>query len=360
MTPDDLEAREDTTRPLHERLASGMSGIPIEDYYETYRTACHFSDETIELTKFLVKNRRAFRDFVRVGYNSKEQVQRFVDLCQSEEWLRAFYIFTWADQAGWRPAEVSDVHLPEGFNGRELYVKAMGTYRPRPAVKEHLVNAGFTPDHLDVLEDFGGVFTGSYRELSNRFCYHLIELAENPDKGPLVRTIWDGPSTILGVAARDTRGLAASITGALAAKGIPLFQAHLFSAQRYGLILDFFHVDLSDRSVGAALAKEIEMAMREDRLIQEVDESSLQRLQGIATLERWDDRGRYHLHVESPATSPGLIHSLTYQIYKHLEANIFGLTAYTAQGTAYISVYHDLPEHLSLEQAREIVADKLA
>ena len=360
VTSDDVVAREDTTRPLHERLASGMSGIPIEDYYETYRTQSRFSEETIELTKFLVKNRRAFRDFVRVGYNSKEQVQKFVGLCQSEEWLRAFYIFTWADQASWSPAEVSDVHLPEGFNGRELYVKAMAAYHPPAAVEEHLVSAGFTPDHLDVLEDFGGVFTGSYRELSNRFCYHLIELSESPNKGPLVRTIWDGPSTILGVAARDTRGIAASITGALAAKGIPLLQAHLFSARRYGLILDFFHLDLSDRSVGAALAKEIESAMREDRLVQEVEENLLPKLQGTATLERWDDRGRFHLQVESVATSTGLIHSLTYQIYKYLEANIFGLTAYTAQGTAYISVYHDLPEHLSLEEAQRIVASKLA
>ena len=360
VTSDDVVAREDTTRPLHERLASGMSGIPIEDYYETYRTQCRFSEETIELTKFLVKNRRAFRDFVRVGYNSKEQVQKFVGLCQSEEWLRAFYIFSWADQASWSPAEVSDVHLPDGFNGRELYVKAMAAYHPPAAVEEHLVSAGFTPDHLDVLEDFGGVFTGSYRELSNRFCYHLIELSDNPNKGPLVRTIWDGPSTILGVAARDTRGIAASITGALAAKGIPLLQAHLFSARRYGLILDFFHLDLSDRSVGAALAKEIESAMREDRLVQEVEENLLPKLQGTATLERWDDRGRFHLQVESVATSTGLIHSLTYQIYKHLEANIFGLTAYTAQGTAYISVYHDLPEHLSLEEAQRIVASKLA
>lgn len=356
----DLEARKDTTRPLHERLASGMSGIPFEDYYEIFRTQCRFSEETIELTNFLVKNRRAFREFVRVGYNSKEQVQKFVDLCQSEEWLRAFYIFTWADQAEWSPAEVSDVHLPEGFNGRELYVKAMATYQPRAAVEEHLVRAGFTPDHLDVLEDFGGVFTGAYRELSNRFCYHLIELSENPNKGPLVRTIWDGPSTILGVAAKDTRGLAAAITGALAAKGIPLFQAHLFSARRYGLVLDFFHLDLSDRSTGAAVAKEIEMAMREDRLVQEVDESSLTKLHGTATLVRWDDRGRYHLQIESAATSTGLIHSLTYQIYKYLEANIFGLTAYTAQGTAYISVYHDLPEHVSLEEAQEIVASKLS
>ncbi|NCF92762.1 MAG: hypothetical protein GWQ05_17680, partial [Verrucomicrobiaceae bacterium] len=84
------------------------------------------------------------------------------------------------------------------------------------------------------------------------------------------------------------------------------------------------------------------------------------KLQGTATLARWDNRGRFHLQIESVATSTGLIHSLTYQIYKYLEANIFGLTAYTAQGTAYISVYHDLPEHLSLEEAQRILASKLA
>lgn len=359
VTEDDLAAREDQTRPLYERLSSGISGILIDDYYKIYQTDYGFSEETIALTTFLVRNRRAFRDFVRVGYNSAEQVERFVDFCQSEEWLRAFYVFTSADQAAWTPAETADVHLPDGFNGKELYVKAMATYHPPPAMTEHLVSAGFTPDHLDVLEDFRGVFTGSYRELSNRFCYHLIELSENPDKGPLVRTIWDGPSTIVGVAARDTRGLAAAITGKLAAKDIPLLQAHLFSADRYGLILDFFHIALSERSLGTEIAKELEAAIREGSLGEETDEASLPKVTGEISLNRWDDRGRYHLQVESKDTSTGLIHSLSYQVYKHLEANIFGLTAYTAQGMAYISIYHDLPEHLTLEEARAILAEKL-
>ena len=124
-------------------------------------------------------------------------------------------------------------------------------------------------------------------------------------------------------------------------------------------MLDFFHLDLSDRSVGAALAKEIEAAMREDRLIHEVEEEALPKIQGTATLERWDHRGRFLLQVESVATSTGLIHKLTYQIYKYLGANIFGLTAYTAQGTDYISIYHDLPENLSLEEAQAIVASMI-
>ena len=358
VTPDDLKARQDESRPLYERLSTGMSGIPIEDYYDTYETECGFSHETIALTKFLVRHRREFRDYARVGFNSQEQVDRFVELCQTEEWLRAFYVFTHADQAAWTPDDVSAVHLAEGFNGRELYVKAMGTYHPRPAMAEHLVRAGFTPDHLDVLEDFRGVFTGAYRDLSNRFCYHLIELSENPDKGPLVRTIWDGPSTIIGVAARDYRGLAAAITGVLASKGISLLQAHLFSASRYDLVLDFFHVATTDRSEATALAKELESLIQDAGFQEKFEEPEPIALSGETTLEPWDKRGRYHLKAEASNNDTGLIHSLAYHVYKHLRANIFGLSAYTAQDTAYFSVYHDLPKDLSLEEARAIIADK--
>ena len=358
VTEDDLKAREDESRPLYERLSTGMSGIPIDHYYEGYLTECGFSEETIALTIFLVKNHRAFRDYVRVSFNTQEQIDRFVVLCQSEAWLRAFYVFTHADQAAWSPSNLASVHQPSGFNGRELYVKAMAKYHPPPPVAEHLVREGFTPDHLDVLEDFQGVFTGAYREVSNRFCYHLIELSENPDKGPLVRTIWDGPSTIIGVAAKDSRGLAAFITGVLAAKGIQLLQAHLFSARRYNLVLDFFHVVLEDRSTGASLAKDLENIIREDPFSEAPDDHTLPKIGGRVTLERWDDGGRYHLQAETADTTSGLIHSLTYQIYKHLRANIFGLSAYTAKGTAYISVYHDLPPDLSLELAQTIVAEK--
>ena len=360
VTPDDLQRRSDADRPLHERLSTGISGIPLEKYYDIYGRACGFSEATLNLTRFLVRNRRAFRVYARVGYNADEQVARFVHLCRTEVWLRALFVFTQADQAEWQPADVHPAHSAEGFNVRELYVKAMAAYHPAPDMSELLSRAGFTSDHLGIFEDLRGVFSGAYRELSHRFCYHLIELAENPNKGPLVRVIWVGPSTIIGVAARDYRGLAASITGALAGEGIPLLQAHLFSASRYGLALDFFHVSLPARSVGSELSQHLEEVILEKRLISDREEDPLAPLQGEIILRPWDDKGRYQLLVAAPDRAKGLIHTLTYRIYRYLGANIFGLSAYSVHGTAHVSIYHDLPQELSLEEARTIVAEKFA
>ncbi|MGY8689214.1 MAG: hypothetical protein ACKVHP_15945, partial [Verrucomicrobiales bacterium] len=136
VTTQDLLVRKDETRPLYERLTSGISGILVEDYYEIYGTNCGFSQETLSLTEFLIQNRRAFREFARVGYNPAEQVHRFVDLCESEGWLRALFVFTKSDQAEWISPDVSPAHTAEGFNIKELYVKAMSTYHPPPSMEE--------------------------------------------------------------------------------------------------------------------------------------------------------------------------------------------------------------------------------
>ena len=325
VTDDDLETRADQSRPLHERFSSGISGIPLDEYFVAHQERGGFSAETISLACFLIRNRRAFRDLARVGYNSEKQVEQFVKLCQSEAWLRALYVFTQVDQAEWNPPNVHSVHRAGGFNIRELYIKAMATYHPPPDVKEQLVHAGFTPDHLDVLEDFKGVFNGAYARLSHRFCSHLIELAENADKGPLVRLIFDGPSTIIGVAARDYRGLAATVTGGLAEKGIPLLQAHLFSAKRYGLVLDFFHVVLPDRTVGTEVASKLDAVLRDQEVIGHHPQAVLPPLWGKASLVPWDDSGRFQLQVETQDQAVGLMHALTSRIYGCLEAGYLGV-----------------------------------
>jgi hypothetical protein len=355
VIPDDLEARKNTKRPLHERLSTGISGIPLDEYFTPHLEKGGFSAETLELTRFLIRYRNAFRELARVGFNPEEQVEEFVHICGSEAWLRALYVFTQADQAAWTPAELHSAHRPEGFNIRELYVKAMAHHHPPLKMENQLVNAGFTPDQLDLFQDLRGVFNGAYSRHSPRFCYHLVELAEDPNRGPLVKLISDGPSTILGVAARDYRGLAATITGALAQWNIPLIQAHLFSAKRYGLALDFFHVALEDRSQGTTLAKQLQALIQEEPKLEESATSLPPLPKGTFTLRPWDDEGRFQLHVVTKNQSIGLIHALIYRIYHDLEGNIFGLSAYTARDTAYISVYHSLPDHLSWEAAEAIV-----
>lgn len=231
----------------------------------------------------------------------------------------------------------------------------MGNYHPLAEMEKQLVNAGFTSDQLDLFEDLRGVFNGAYAGLSHRFCYHLVELAENPSKGALVKLIFDGPSTIIGVAAKDYRGLATTITGALAERGIPMIQAHLFSAKRYGLALDFFHISLPDRLQGNELTKDLQSLIQKQMLFPESPGSPRPLERGTFTLRLWDESGRYQLHMVTQNHSIGLIHAITSRIYLHLQGNIFGLTAYTGRDSAYITVCHTLPDHLSLGDAQAIL-----
>ena len=96
-------------------------------------------------------------------------------------------------------------------------------------------------------------------------------------------------------------------------------------------------------------------AIRQQRYIGEADAASLPRLAGSVALGQWRP-GLYCLRFETAEAADGLIYALTYRVFRHLEGNIFGLTAHTARGKAYVSVYHNLPAHLSLEQAQAVVA----
>jgi hypothetical protein len=42
-------------------------------------------------------------------------------------------------------------------------------------------------------------------------------------------------------------------------------------------------------------------------------------------------------------------------VFRYLEGNIHGLTAHTARGNAYISIYYSLPAGKDLDEARAIV-----
>jgi hypothetical protein len=157
------------------------------------------------------------------------------------------------------------------------------------------------------------------------------------------------------VAARDYRGLAATISGAFWHKKIGLRQAHIFSAMHHQLALDFFHAAPRNAPLPSDLARFIEEAIRQQLYIDESDRNSLPLITGKASLREWRS-GLYCLQFETAQDADGLIYALTYKIYRYLHGNIFGLTAHAVRGKAYASVYHALPGDLFPETAQAIVA----
>lgn len=354
LTPADRLVREDESRPLHERFSTGVSGIPLEEYYEPFAAECGFPRETLRVVEFLLKNRRAFKERAETGMNDARQVAEFARLCGDEHMLRTLYVFTCADRVGW---ESERAFPSRWFNTRELYAKAMRTFKTAPDPTQSLGAAGFTPEQLRILKDFGDDFFGGvYRQYAIRFGAHLVRLVEEPDSaGPKASMLRDGASTIIGVAARDSRGLAATITGALWEKNLDLTQAHLFSAMNHWLVLDFFHVAPGHKPLNTELTRFVEDAIRRQLFIDDSDEARLPRIAGSLSLREWRP-GLFCLRLETSQNVSGLIYALTYKVFRHLRGNIFGLVAHAARGKAYISVYHGLPVGLSVEEAQATVA----
>jgi hypothetical protein len=354
LTQDDQALRLDETRPLHERYFTGLSGIPLSEYYQPYLTQCDFTRETVRITEFLVANRRAFKERAQAGLNDARQVQEFVELCQDEHLLRSLFVFACADRAEWESEEEDPARW---FNTRELYVKAMMCFKPPPDPTRVLQAAGYSPDELSVLRDFGeDFFGGVYRQYATHFGTQLVRLVENPQAtGAKVSVLRDGTSTFVGIATRDYRGLAASISGAFWHHRIELRQAHLFSAMHHGLALDFFHILPHNTLLMPDLTRLIEDAIQGRLYAAESDEASLPRVTGNVSLREWRP-GQYCLRIETTHSVSDVIYALTYKVFRHLRGNIFGLTAPAARGKAYVSVYHSLPPDLSLEQAQAIIA----
>ena len=356
LLPEDLRLRLDESLPLHERFSSGMSDIPISEYYVPYGSLADFTPDTLRVTEFLVVNRRAFKERAELPITDKGQVDEVARLCQDEQLLRSLFVFTCADRAEWDSEKVDPARW---FHTRELYSKTMRRFKPDEDPTRSLKNAGFSREQLTILKDFGeDFFTGVYRQYANRFGGHLVDLAEaGADVGPRVNVLRDGASIIIGVAARDYRGVAAVITGALWHQGIQLRMAHLFSATTYGLALDFFHIAPGDKAVGPELSRFIEDAIRRRLYISDSDEAGLPEITGNKTLLEWRP-GQCCLRVETAQDAGGLVYALTYKVFRHLRGNIFGLAAHVTRGRAYVSVYHSLPSDLSLESARAIVAER--
>jgi hypothetical protein len=353
LTADDLAMRADDTLPLHERFSSGFSEISFSDYYQPYAAESDFPQDTLRLVEFLVAHRRAFKERAESGLNDTTQVEEFVRLCGSEDRLRALFVFTCADRAEWESEEIDPARW---FNTRELYAKALMRFRPAADSSRVVKAAGYSPEQLAILKDFGDdFFAGNYRQYANRFGVHLLRLAEEPDtSGPRAGILREGASLIVGVAARDYRGLAATISGALWHHGINLRQAHLFSAMHHGLALDFFHLAPREGPLPSDLARFVEEAIQQRLFIADGDESKLPRICGTGSIREWR-QGLFCLRFETTEEAGGLVYALTYKIYRHLRGHLFALTAHAVRGRAFVSVYHTLPDDLTLEQAQTIV-----
>ena len=356
FTENDRLAREDESLKWHERFASGFSGIPLAEYFQGWEKQFGFSATTLEVTRFLIANRRTFKDHARVGIASDREVNRFRDLCENEQRLRALFVFTCADRLKWESEENEPVRW---FNSRELYSKTLAIFRKTNSTDptDLLRAAGYAGSEITVLRDFGpDLFSGIYRSHAARFGAHLVSIARKESEGaPKANIVKDGTSTMLGVAARDWRGLAACISGSLCQQGIELRQAHLFSAMNFGLALDFFHIHSPGKPLPSDLSKVVEEAIRNHRHIADADEATLPVIHGNYSLTELRP-GHVCLRFESSEDTRGMVYALCYKVFRYLQGNIHGLTAYTTRKSAFVAVYLNLPKKISLSEAQRIVA----
>jgi hypothetical protein len=356
VTPEDEAGSAEVSLEFYDRFSTGLSGIPLADYYKPFVSEAGFRPETLELTRFLIANHRLFRQCAQAGISGPGEVERLIQACGDERRLRCLFVFGCADRAEWHD-EAKDPN--RWLITRELFQKVMAHFKPAPAPALALRRDGFAPDQVTILEDLGkDFFGGVYQPYARRFGAHLAMLGEDPDFAePKAVLLSGGAAPLVGVAARDYPGLAATISGAFARHGIELRQAHFFSAARYRLALDFFHLAIDGRALPAGLCQSIEEAIRQRLHFSAKDEAALPRLKGKVTLEAWHS-GLCRLQFETAEDYKGLLYALACKVHCHLRANIFGLTAHGRRGRAYISVYHDLPDELSLEEARRIVEER--
>lgn len=354
LTADDLATRADAGLPLHRRFASGLSEIPLDDYYRPYEEQCRLPAELVRLTRFLVGERRAFKRLAEPGLSDARVVRELADRCGDEQRLRALFVFTCADRVEWENEQDDPARW---FSIRELYYKAMMTFRPAAAAARPLLEAGFAADELAVLQGFGAdLFGGGYGRHALRFASHLLRLASDPAfDEPKTALIRDGASVILGVACRDFRGLAVIITGSLRARGIGLRQAHLFTSRERGLVVDFFHLGDSP-AVSDELPGLVAAAVRARAFAEPVAAAAppAPPWQGACSLNEWAP-GILCLRVEARGDEPDLVHHLARLVYQELGGSIHAIKAHSSRGRTFVSVYHSVPAGMPLEAARQLV-----
>lgn len=355
VTPGDEAARNDVNREWFERFASGLSNIPLADYYTGWDETCGFSQTTLDVTRFLIANRRTLKNFSRIGHNSDAEAEELARICGDEQRLRALFVFTCADRVHW---ESENIDPGRWFSTRELYTKTLVLYRPQRAgdAEKALIDAGFGEQETAVLKDFGpDFFSGLYRRHAARFGSHLLRIVDKRSTvGPKVAFVRDGSSLMLAVATRDWRGLAACISGALWKEGVEVSQAHLFSAVHQGLALDFFHLPTDRESPSPDLPGIVEHAILNQLHIAPGDEATLPEIHGKFTLS--DIRpGEYCLRLECGHHTRGATYALCYRVFHQLRGDIHGLVSFKNHRSSFVSIYLNLPKDLSHDEAQQIV-----
>ncbi|MEJ7594437.1 MAG: DUF294 nucleotidyltransferase-like domain-containing protein [Planctomycetaceae bacterium] len=376
MTVEDVACQADESLELHERFASGFSGIGLKEYFAVYVREAGFTETTVRVAEFLVANRRVLKQFSRHGRNDEWVVSELVGLCGDVQSLRALCVFTCIDRQAGIPIPDSDqMDSPPGaqdqkrrqwwshennavrwFNTRELYIKALSRFMPEitPNASRTLSAAGYGAHECEILEDFGhDYFDGLYVRHTNHFASHLLRLVRNEETAPKVDLVRDGDASLLGIAARDFRGLAACIAGALYHHRVNLSQAHLFSATNCNLALDFFHL-AADQSLPRDLTAIVRDAVQRQLHIAETDAASLPALCGTFQLDG-TAKGGYCLRHETKSDASGLLYALTWKVFHLLGASIHGLSALTSRGSTFITVHLTLPHDRPLQEARNIV-----
>lgn len=376
MTDDDVICQADEDLELHERFASGFSGIELQEYFAPFAAEAGFTEKTVSVATFLIANRRAFKRLSTHGRNDERVVGELVSLCGDLQSLRALFVFTCVDrQVGMPTLDAHPNALPTGvgdrkprvwwshenssvrwFNTRELYIKALSRFSPEivPTPARTISDAGFGARECEILEDFGhDYFSGLYVRHTNHFASHLLRLVKQQEGDPKVDLVRDGDAVLLGVAARDFRGLAACVAGALHRHRVTMRQAHLFSAATYRLAMDFFHLG-TDQSLPRGLAGVVCDAVQRQLYIAETDVASLPMLPGKLQLDG-STKGEYCLRYETMSDTSGVLYALTLKVFHHLGASIHGLSAFTSRGSAFVTVHLTLPHGRSLHEARQIV-----
>ena len=79
MTVEDMDCQADESLELHERFASGFSGIGLTEYFTAYASEAGFTETTVRVAEFLVANRRSLKQFSRHGRNNEYIVSEIPD-----------------------------------------------------------------------------------------------------------------------------------------------------------------------------------------------------------------------------------------------------------------------------------------
>ncbi|HRJ10897.1 MAG TPA: hypothetical protein PK490_02395 [Prosthecobacter sp.] len=348
LMADDARRRADTRLSLGERYSSGFSGVPVEDYLERCFSNAGFLPETLELTRFLITHRRLLEDLVADGVNDKSKVDRLASVCGGTSRLRALFVFTRADRAGWKD-NVTDPG--NWFAIRELYKMTWERFHPpgNPlGILDQMLAGGMPEEDAEVMRDLGvSFFGGAYARHTSRFSGHLAALHQKRETEPLLRMLHDGASIILGIAANNIQGLAAAICHTLWTNGVPVFRSHLFSATNLGLALDFFHL----RPGTAQPGREVLEKMRREIAAGPPSRAALPALPvSNMVMERRDSKVM-RLRVWSPETSGGLLCMMTGLLYHALDAGIYALDSRAETDGTRLTILHSLPSRMTPENA---------